>query len=161
MSDGGGMASITANAIADTPASPSFTPGAAYTPAQQGPIYKPSYQDYQPQAKSAQPQLQQMPDYQSGLQAAMMHMMQQYNRPAMRAPLQQSITPYNSQALSYRPNMAGITANLNRVAPSVAEQQRRQAEADAAAAAKAEEDARNAENNSFSMRSYNPSFPGD
>jgi hypothetical protein len=58
--------------------------------------------------------------------------------------------------------MAGITANLNRVAPSVAEQQRRQAEADAAAAAaKAEEDARNAENNSFSMRSYNPSFPGD
>jgi hypothetical protein len=100
--------------------------GAAYTPVKQGPVYQPQYQAYQPQQRFAQPQ--QMPSYQSGLQAAMMQMMQQYSRPMMRAPMQQGLMPYNSPALNYRPNMSNVTANLNRVAPSVAEQQRLAAE---------------------------------
>jgi hypothetical protein len=102
------------------------TSGAPYTPVKQGPVYQPQYQQYQqyqPQARAAQPQ-QQMPNYQSGLQAAMMHMMQQYNRPMMRAPLQQGLSP--SSPLAYRPSMP--TQNLNRVAPSVELQQRQAAE---------------------------------
>jgi hypothetical protein len=106
---------------------PTITPqGAEYTPIKQGPVYQPQYQAYQPQPMAAQPQ--QMPNYQSGLQAAMMQMMQQYSRPMMRAPMQQGLMPYNSPALNYRPNMSNVTANLNRVAPSVAEQQRLAAE---------------------------------
>jgi hypothetical protein len=81
-------------------------------------VYQPNYQQYQPQARAAQPQLQQTPNYQSGLQAAMMQMMQQYSRPAMRAPLQQGISP--SSPLNYRPPAVN---NLSRVAPSVALQQ--------------------------------------
>ena len=107
------------------------TGGAAYTPIKQGPVYQPQYQAYQPQQRFAQPQ--QMPNYQSGLQAAMMQMMQQYSRPMMRAPMQQGLQP--SSALAYRPNMSNVTANLNRVAPSVELQQReaaRQAAIDAA-----------------------------
>jgi hypothetical protein len=74
-----------------------------------------------------QPQQQQMPNYQSGLQAAMMHMMQQYNRPMMRAPLQQGLSP--SSPMAYRPTMP--TDNLRRVAPSVELQQKLAAEAQA------------------------------
>jgi hypothetical protein len=44
----------------------------------------------------------------------MMHMMQQYSRPAMRAPLQQGLTP--SSPMTYRASMQ--TANLSRVAPA-------------------------------------------
>lgn len=112
------------------------TNGAAYTPVQQGPAYQPQYQQ-----QSYQPQYQQMPSYQGGLQAAMMQMMQQYNRPMMRAPIQQGLAPYNSPASSYRPDMSGINANLNRVAPSVPVQQKQAAEAKAAAKATAEANA--------------------
>jgi hypothetical protein len=70
----------------------------------------------------AQPQYQ-MPNYQSGLQAAMMHMMQQYNRPMMRAPLQQGISP--NSPMAYRPPAVN---NLSRVAPSVEVQQKQAAE---------------------------------
>ena len=105
--------------------------GAAYTPVQQGPVYQPQYQQYQPQARA--PQTQQMPNYQSGLQAAMQHMMQQYSRPAMRAPLQQGITP--SSPMMYRPTTP--TANLSRVAPSVELQQKQAAEEAARQAANA------------------------
>ena len=72
------------------------TNGAAYTPVQQGPVYQPQYQQYQPQTSA--PQAQQAPNYQSGLQAAMMQMMQQYNRPMMRAPMQQGISPSSPMA---------------------------------------------------------------
>jgi hypothetical protein len=81
-------------------------------------VYQPNYSQYQPQARMAQPQSQQIPNYQSGLQAAMMQMMQQYSRPAMRAPLQQGISP--SSPLNYRPPAVN---NLSRVAPGVALQQ--------------------------------------
>jgi hypothetical protein len=112
-------------------------PGAAYTPVQQGPVYQPQYQQYQPQYQQYQPQQrtaqpqqyqqqQQMPNYQSGLQAAMMHMMQQYNRPMMRPPLQQGISP--SSPMMYKPNMTEVNRNLTRVAPSVEVQQRLAAE---------------------------------
>ena len=87
--------------------------GAAYSPVQQGPVYRPQYDSYQPQARA--PQMQQMPNYQSGLQAAMMQIMQQYNRPMMREPTQQGIAPSNPMA--YRPTVP--TDNLRRVAPGV------------------------------------------
>jgi hypothetical protein len=136
MSDGGGIIGPTISAVnAQAPAQQATNTGAAYTPIKQGPVYQPDYQRYQPQIKSAQPQYQQMPDYQSGLQSAMMQLMQQYSRPAMREPIQQGLTPYRSPALNYRPDMSGITANLSRVAPSVAEQQRLQAIEDARIAA--------------------------
>jgi hypothetical protein len=100
------------------------TPGAAYAPIQQGPVYQPQYQQYQPQQIAPQQRLQ-MPNYQSGLQAAMMQMMQQYSRPMMRSPMQQGLAPYNSPALNYRPPAVN---NTNRVAPSVELQQRLAAE---------------------------------
>ena len=136
MSDGGGMIGPTISAVnAQAPAQQATNTGAAYTPIKQGPVYQPDYRRYQPQIKSTQPQYQQMPDYQSGLQSAMMQLMQQYSRPMMREPIQQGLAPYRSPALNYRPDMASITANLNRVAPSVAEQQRLQAIEDARIAA--------------------------
>ena len=58
--------------------------------------------------------------------------------------MQQGLTPYNSPALSYKPNMSNITANLNRVAPSVELQQKLAAEQ--AAKEKAEKDAYDAAN---------------
>jgi hypothetical protein len=127
---GGGESSFTP---VEAPSGPTI-PGASYTPVQQGPVYQPNYPQYQPQARVTQPQSQQIPNYQSGLQAAMMHMMQQYNRPMMRAPLQQGISP--SSPLSYRPPAVN---NLSRVAPSVELQQRLAAEQ--AAREKAEKDA--------------------
>ena len=46
-----------------------------------------------------------------------------------QGPMQQQQMPtYSNSALNYRPNMSGITANLNRVAPSVVLQQRQAAE---------------------------------
>jgi hypothetical protein len=123
MSGGGSLSPIASvvGQVGQTPTAPAA--GAAYTPVQQGPVYQPQYQQYQPQQRAAQPQ-QQMPNYQSGLQAAMMQMMQQYSRPAMRAPLQQGISPSNPMA--YKPNMP--TDNLRRVAPSVELQQKQAAE---------------------------------
>ena len=142
---GQAMQGFNAQGQAQTPSG-----GAAYTPVQQGPAYQAQYQQYQPQARMAQPQYQQQsyqpqyqqaPNYQGGLQAAMMQMMQQYNRPIMRAPMQQGLAPYNNPASSYRPDMSGINANLNRVAPSVPIQQKQAAEAKAAAKTKADADA--------------------
>jgi hypothetical protein len=45
---------------------------------------------------------------------------------------QQQMPMYQNSSLNYRPDMSGITANLNRVAPSVVLQQRQAAEAQAA-----------------------------
>jgi len=119
---GGGSLSPIASVVGQVEQTPTAPAGAAYTPVQQGPVYQPQYQAYQPQQRSAQPQ-QQAPNYQSGLQAAMMHMMQQYSRPAMRAPLQQGLSP--SSPMAYRPTMP--TDNLRRVAPSVELQQKQAA----------------------------------
>ena len=121
MSGGGSMGPIEASGVLGPQgqAAPTASGGAAYTPVQQGPVYRPQYDSYQPQGRMAQPQQQQMPNYQSGLQAAMMHMMQQYSRPSMRAPLQQGISPSNPMA--YRPTMP--TANLNRIASPVTYEQ--------------------------------------
>jgi hypothetical protein len=105
-------------------------PDAARAP-QQGPVYQPNYQQYQPQQRAFQPQ-QQMPNYQSGLQAALMQMMQQYSRPMMRAPLQQGISP--SSPLNYRPPAVN---NLSRVAPGVDLQKQAAEEAARQAAANA------------------------
>jgi hypothetical protein len=102
-------------------------------------VYQPNYQQYQPQQRAPQQQMQ-MPNYQSGLQAALMHMMQQYSRPVMRAPMQQGLTPSNP--LAYQPSMPA--ANLSRVAPSVILQQRLAAEE--AARKQAEQDAYNRDN---------------
>lgn len=43
-------------------------------------------------------------------------------------PTQRQMPTYQNPALNYRPDMSGITANLNRVAPSVVLQQRQAAE---------------------------------
>jgi hypothetical protein len=119
-------------------------------------VYQPNYQQYQPQQRAPQqyqpqqyqPQ-QQMPSYQSGLQAAMMHMMQQYSRPMMRAPMQQGLAPYNNPALNYRPPAID---NTNRVAPSVELQQRLAAEE--AARKQAEQDAYNAAHPAITNTAY-------
>jgi hypothetical protein len=146
MSTGGGMTGPVGQVIGQVQPQAQTSAGsggAAYTLVQQGPVYQPQYQQYQPQQRMAQPQYQ-MPNYQSGLQAAMMQIMQQYNRPMMRPQMQQGLTPYNSPALNYKPNMSNITANLNRVAPSVELQQKLAAEQ--AAKEKAEKDAYDAAN---------------
>ena len=129
MSAGGDNGVVARVAGPQGQAAPTPSAGAAYTPVKQGPVYQPQYQQYQPQPRAMQSQ--QMPNYQGGLQAAMMHMMQQYSRPAMRAPLQQGISP--SSPMMYRPTSP--TANLSRVAPSVELQQKQAAEAAARQAA--------------------------
>jgi hypothetical protein len=145
---GGGIFGPVGQAVGQAAATPttSTTSGAAYAPAKQGPVYQPNYQQYQPQ--QYQPQ-QQMPSYQSGLQAAMMHMMQQYSRPMMRAPVQQGLAPYNSPALNYRPPAVD---NTSRVAPSVELQQRLAAEE--AARKQAEQDAYNAAHPAITNTAY-------
>jgi hypothetical protein len=72
-----------------------------------------------------------------GLPAALMQMQGQLTQPMMRGPIPQYVNP----ALNYRPDMTQVQTNLNRVVPSVAEQQRLQAIEDARIAAeKAEEE---------------------
>ena len=66
-----------------------------------------------------------------GLPAALMQMRGQLNQPMMRP----QMPTYQNPALGYRPNMAPAMEALNRVQPSVAEQQRRQAVEDARRAA--------------------------
>jgi hypothetical protein len=69
-----------------------------------------------------------------GLQGLMSQIMARYRNPyqmMQRAPMPQ----YRSSALNYRPNMTNAQQSLSRVAPSVAEQQRRQAIEDARIAA--------------------------
>ncbi len=130
MSTGGNLGSTTGKTNLTAPITP-MIPGANYQ------------STYNPEAILSK-SMPQMPNYQSGLQAAMMQIMQQYNRPMMRPQMQQGLTPYNSPALSYKPNMSNVTANLNRVVPSVAEQQRLQGIEDARIAAeKAAYDAAN------------------
>ena len=144
MSGGGSgemLGSAAAGQAIGQAATPPTTSGATYTPAKQGSVYQPNYQQYQPQQRAPQ---QQMPSYQSGLQAAMMHVMQQYNRPMMSAPVQQGLAPYNSPALNYRPPAVD---NTSRVAPSVELQQRLAAEE--AARKQAEQDAYNAAHPGF------------
>jgi len=119
------------------------TTGAQYTPTQQGARYTPQYQQYQAPMQQAPTQQAPMQLQGMGLNDLLTNMMQQYSRPMMRAPMQQmptqqmpvqqGIAPYSG--LNYRPNMSGITANLNRVAPSVELQQRLAAEAEAKRAA--------------------------
>jgi hypothetical protein len=126
MSGGGSLGPIASSGIfgPQGQAAPTPSAGAAYTPVQQGSVYQPQYQQYQPQQRAPQYQQQmQIPSYQSGLQAAMMQMMQQYNRPAMRAPLQQGISP--NSPMAYRPSAVN---NLSRVVPSVEVQQKQAAE---------------------------------
>ena len=130
MGMGGGDSGSTVSGPA-TPTMAPTVPGAAYTPAKQGPVYQPNYQQYQPQQTAPQqPAMHpfRMPDYQSELPSAMMKMMQQYSRPQMKAPMQQGLIP--SSSLTYRPNID--TSNLNRVAPSVELQQRLAAEEESA-----------------------------
>jgi len=131
MSGGGNLGPVASvvGQLGQTTPTPTPSAGAAYTPVQQGPIYRPQYQQYQTQQPIMQ---QQSPSYQSGLQAAMMHMMQQYNRPMMRAPMQQGLPSYSSSALNYRPNMASAIQGLSRVAPSVELQQKQAAARQAA-----------------------------
>jgi len=74
-----------------------------YTSAPQGNQYAPRYVQYQ-QQQAAPQQQQQMPNYQGGLQAALMNLMQQYNRPLVRPQMQQGLGAYGN---TYRPNMAG------------------------------------------------------
>lgn len=123
MSGGGSMGPVGQAVAQANQATPTSSAGAAYTPSQQGPVYQPQYQQYQPQQMAPQSQ-QQTPNYQSGLQAAMMQMMQQYSRPAMKAPLQQGIAP--SSPMAYRPPPVD---NIKNVAPSVELQQKQAAEA--------------------------------
>ena len=69
-----------------------------------------------------------------GLQGLMSQIMARYQNPQQmmrRAPMPQ----YRSSALNFRPNMMNAQQSLSRVAPSVAEQQRRQAIEDARIAA--------------------------
>jgi hypothetical protein len=157
MSGGGGNLSPMASAIAQIDAANSQgksigpTPG-YISPSQLG-QQNTGYQPTTETAPQVSPFVQQMmmqrqmpqfnPYQQSimGLPALLMQLQMQgrLNQPMMRSPM----PIYQNPALAYRPNMSGITANLNRVQPSVAEQQRLQAIEDARIAAeKAELEAR-------------------
>jgi hypothetical protein len=159
MGMGGSLGSAVTSAIAQTNAqsnAQNSTTGANYTPAQRNPIYVPQqYQPFQTQMVKGQEQLT---NNQSGLQAAMAQIMQQYNRPMMKEPVQQGLSAYTSPALNYKPDMSGITANLKRVAPSVVEQQRLQSIEDARIAAeqKAIRDEEERQRNLYSSYSYDP-----
>lgn len=80
------------------------------------------------------------PQQLSGLQAAMMQLMGQYNQPMMRRQMPQ-YTQQQMSPLAYRPNLSNAQAALNNVVPSVALQQQRAAEE--AARLQAEQDAAN------------------
>jgi len=116
-----------------------------YSPPPQGERYKASYQPMQAQQPTQQfqiPSLEQLGQFQqpnglAGLQAAFAQMMA--GNIGMQQPMQRGLVNpnYQSQALNYRPNMTGAMQSLNRVVPSVAEQQRLQAIEDARIAAEA------------------------
>lgn len=80
---------------------------------------------------------QMQPQQMGGLQAALMHMLGQYNQPMARPQIQQmqQMPQYQSQALQYRPNTYAAQQNLSRVAPSVQKQAQDKAAEEAAAAA--------------------------
>jgi hypothetical protein len=109
--------------------------GAGYTPAQTRSPYQSAFNSQQ----TAQPAAQGMPQQMApqGLQGLMSQIMARYQNPyqmMQRAPMPQ----YRSSALEYRPNMLSAQQKLNKVAPSVAEQQRLQAIEDARIAAEQE-----------------------
>jgi hypothetical protein len=110
--------------------------GAAYTPVQAN-TYSPTFSSDQkgqtqtglsPLVQQMQQQNSQMSPFQAmGLGVLANSLFSQTSQ----TPMQRGLPTYNSPALSYRPDMSGITANLKRVAPSVQEQQRLAAEAEA------------------------------
>lgn len=113
---------------------PSAPPsGAGYAPVQANP-YSPAFSSQQSNVQPgvsplvAQLRSQQSdPIQQFGLQA-MINSAIQSEMPQSGLP---ALMPYRASALNYRPNMSGITANLQRVSPSVELQQRLAAEAEA------------------------------
>jgi hypothetical protein len=100
---------------------------------------------YAPMQQTSQQVLQQTPQQNvqnMGLEALYQSMANQFAPISQQqnpmdqfyqGPMQQGrqMPTYSSSALNYRPNMSAVTANLNRVAPSVALQQKQAAEAEA------------------------------
>jgi hypothetical protein len=105
--------------------------GASYTPVeanQYTPAFSSQQTNVQPSVSPFVAQLrsqQANPLEQFGLQT-MLHSAIQSEMPQAGLP---ALASYRSSALDYRPNMSGITANLQRVVPSVELQQRLDAEA--------------------------------
>lgn len=104
---------------------------AGYTPIQANP-YSAAFSSQQtPAQPGVSPFVAQMrnqqanPIQQLGLQAMLSSAMQS-EMPRAGLP---ALMPYQAPALNYRPDMSGIAANLQRVAPSVELQQRLEAEA--------------------------------
>lgn len=125
--------------------------GVGYTPTAAANPYQSAFNSQQqaPQQSRISPLVQQQmmrqqPQQMSGLQAAMMQLMGQYNQPMMRRQMPQYTQQSQGSPLAYRPDMSGARAALNNVAPSVALQQQRAAEE--AARLQAEQDAYNAAN---------------
>jgi hypothetical protein len=117
-----------------SPTANRYTP--TYAPMQQSSMQQSSMQQ-SPMQQTPQQNLQNM-----GLEALYQSMASQFAPISQQqnpmdqfyqGPMQQGrqMPTYQSQALNYRPNMSGITSNLNRVAPSVVLQQRQAAEAEA------------------------------
>lgn len=116
------------------PAQASAPMGSA-TPQATPNVYAPSFQSPQATQPLAPAMMSPAQQFQrAGLQALMANMMAQYqNVPGAsvmqrQAPMQ--MPRYVSPATAYRPNMAPAQSSLNRVAVSVAEQQRRDAQAE-------------------------------
>jgi hypothetical protein len=133
---------------------PSGPYGAAYQ-APRASVYAPSFQT--PAAPAAQPIRGIGATQYPQLQAALNNMLTRYGQnaanlqiPTARPPQQLPPMPvYRAPQLNYRPNMAPAQQSLGRVAVSVAEQQRR--------AAQAEADRLRAENEALQQSySYNP-----
>jgi hypothetical protein len=151
------MVGPTVSAInAQTPAQGPTNTGAQYTPIQPGERYQARYEPLQASQPTQQfqiPSLEQMGQFEQQLNqfqqpsnlAGLQDVFAQMMAGNMRMPQQAQrglVDPiYQSQALKYRPDTSGLAADLSRVSPSVAEQQRRQAIEDAKIAAeKAAED---------------------
>lgn len=117
----------------NAPAGTAAQAGAAFTPVSPN-VYDPAF-------SSAQ-----QASVQQGISPLMQQLMQQRSAPygsglaglyaSLNSPVAQEVVKptlmpaYNPSALAYRPNMAQMQANLGRVAISVAEQQRREAQAE-------------------------------
>jgi hypothetical protein len=104
--------------------------------------YTPTYAPMQQTSQQASQQTPQQNVQNMGLEALYQSMANQFAPISQQqnpmdqfyqGPMQQGrqMPTYQSEALNYRPDMSGITANLKRVAPSVQEQQRLAAEAEA------------------------------
>jgi hypothetical protein len=125
--------------VAPTTSTP-FTSGAEYASATPN-LYTSPFSSQQTNLQAGDsPLVQQLkaqranPFEQFGLNAMLASAAREiYNPPASEGI--KSLMPYSAPALNYRPDMASIQANLQRVVPSVAEQQRLQAIEDARKAA--------------------------